>query len=255
MSETTSRIEKIIDEAYDTKTFVFGWDAEIRPGQFAMVWVPGVDEIPMSISGINARTKSITVKAIGEATRKLHELKVGDAIRVRGPYGKGFDLSRGEMLIIGGGVGTAAVMPAIVQTGADAIIAARSEKDVIMDGLAERYSKNLRIATDDGSKGFHGNAVQLLKEMAKEKHYDCVLACGPEVMLHFTYEACKELGLGCQLSMERLMKCGAGACGCCVMDGMRVCKDGPVFDETQIPALTEFWRSKRDGCGRSVKLR
>jgi len=255
MSEAVVLIENVIDEAYDTKTFVFGWDEEVKPGQFVMVWVPGIDEIPMSVSGINARTKSITVKAIGEATNKIHELKTGDRMRIRGPYGNGFDLSRGELLIIGGGVGTAAVMPAIVQTGADAIIAARSSRDVIMDDLAKRYSKNLQIATDDGSRGFHGNAVQMMKEMVSRKHYDCVLACGPEVMLYFTYKACEELGLKCQLSMERYMKCGAGICGCCVMDDMRVCKDGPVFDETQIPKLTEFWTSKRDPSGRIVKFR
>ena len=129
----------MIEESYDTKTFVFGWNEEVRPGQFVMVWVPGLDEIPMSVSGINARTKSITVKAIGEATRKIHELGVGDRIRIRGPYGNGFDLSRGEMLVVGGGVGTAAVIPAIVQSGADAIIAARTKDDVIMDDLASAF--------------------------------------------------------------------------------------------------------------------
>ncbi len=256
MNDSVVVIERVIDEAYDTKTFVFEWDAEAKPGQFVMVWVPGVDEIPMSLSGIGDRSKSITVKAIGEATKALHQLKVDDRLRIRGPYGNGFDLSApGEKLIIGGGVGTAAVMPAIVATGADSIIAARSDRDVIMDDLAGRFSRNLRIATDDGSRGFHGNAVQLMREMAAEKHYDCVLACGPEVMLYFTYKACQELGIKCQLSLERYMKCGAGVCGCCVMDDMRVCKDGPVFDQDQIAKLSEFGSAKRDACGRLVKFR
>ncbi len=256
MSDAVVRIEKVVDEAYDTKTFVFEWDAEARPGQFVMVWVPGIDEIPMSLSGIGERSKSITVKAIGEATKALHRLTAGDALRIRGPYGNGFDLSSpGEKLIIGGGVGTAAVMPAIMATGADAIIAARSDKDIIFEDLAGRFSRNLRIATDDGSKGFHGNAVQLMREMASEKRYDCVLACGPEVMLYFTYKACQELGVKCQLSLERYMKCGAGACGCCVIDEYRVCKDGPVFDQDRISMLKEFGTSKRDACGRLVRFR
>lgn len=248
-------IKSVIDEAYDTKTFVFDWSAEAKPGQFIMIWIPGMDEIPMSISGITETTKSITVKAIGEATRKLHEMVPGDRLRIRGPYGNGFNLDCGEKLIIGGGVGTAAVMPAIVATGADTIIAARSDKDVIMDEVASSNSDNVWIATDDGSRGFHGNAVQLMKEKVAEKHYDCVLACGPEVMLYFTYKACQELGLKCQLSLERYMKCGAGVCGCCVMDDSRICRDGPVFNEEQISKLTEFGVSKRDECGRIVKFR
>lgn len=248
-------IKSVIDEAYDTKTFVFDWSAEAKPGQFIMIWIPGMDEIPMSISGITETTKIITVKAIGEATRKLHEMVPGDRLKIRGPYGNGFNLDCGEKLIIGGGVGTAAVMPAIVATGADTIIAARSDKDVIMDEIASSNSDNVWIATDDGSRGFHGNAVQLMKEKVAEKHYDCVLACGPEVMLYFTYKACQELGLKCQLSLERYMKCGAGVCGCCVMDDSRICRDGPVFNEEQISKLTEFGVSKRDECGRIVKFR
>lgn len=248
-------IERVVDECYDTKTFVFRWDADVRPGQFVMVWVPGVDEIPMSVSGIDGDEKSITVKAIGDATRALHQLKAGDRLRIRGPFGNGFDLNCGEMLVIGGGVGTAAIMPIVTSAGADTIIAARSDRDVIMEGVASKHTDSLWIATDDGSRGFHGNAVQLMRERLAEKKYDCVLACGPEVMLWFTYKACEELGVECQLSLERYMKCGAGVCGCCVMDDSRVCRDGPVFTREQISRLTEFGTSKRDACGRVVKFR
>ena len=254
MSEVV-KIKKIIDEAYDTKTFIFDWDADVRPGQFIMIWIPGTDEIPMSVSGISEKTKSITVKAIGDATRRLHEFKEGDRLSIRGPFGNGFDLSDKNILIIGGGVGTAAVMPVVVQTGADTIIAARSDRDLIMLDNARSASKNVWIATDDGSAGFHGNAVQLMKEKLKLKEYDCIIACGPEVMLYFTYKACEELDQDCQLSLERYMKCGAGVCGCCVMDDKRICRDGPVFRKDQISQLTEFGVSKRDACGRVVKFR
>ncbi len=248
-------IDRVVDECYDTKTFEFEWDADVKPGQFVMLWIPGVDEIPMSVSGIDGRRKSVTVKAIGEATRAIHQLKAGDRLRIRGPYGNGFDLDAGELLIIGGGVGTAAIMPAVCATGADTIIAARSDRDVIMDRIASDKARTMWIATDDGSRGFHGNAVQLMRERVAEKRYDCVLACGPEVMLWFTYKACQELGLECQLSLERYMKCGAGVCGCCVMDDSRVCRDGPVFDSGKLSRLTEFGVSKRDECGRLVKFR
>ena len=248
------RIIDIVNDSYDTKTFEFQWDEKASPGQFIMVWVPGMEEIPMSLSKTN-RIKSITVKKIGKDTQKLHELRLGDPIRIRGPYGKGFDLKKNKkMLIIGGGVGTAAIMPAVKETGADTIIGARTDKDIIMDDIAAKYVKNLWIATDDGSRGFHGNVVQLMKEKVHENGYETILACGPEIMQYYLYKACVELDLDCQLSLERHMKCGAGVCGCCVMDDMRVCRDGPVFTKEQISRMKDFGVSKRDECGRLVKI-
>lgn len=249
------KILGITDEAYDTKTFEFQMDEKASPGQFVMVWAPGMHEIPMSLSK-TGRIKSITVKAIGEDTRALHSKTVGDVLRVRGPYGRGYVLEPDRRyLIVGGGVGTASILPAVKETGADTIIAARSDKDIILRDRAMKYADNVWIATDDGSEGFHGNAVQLLREKCAEKEYDCVLACGPEVMLYFTLKACQDLGLDCQLSLERFMKCGAGACGCCVMDGQRVCRDGPVFSRAQVEKMKDFGNSKRDECGRVVKFR
>jgi len=248
------RIIDIVNDSHDTKTFEFQWEEKASPGQFIMVWVPGMEEIPMSLSKTN-RIKSITVKKIGKDTQKLHELRLGDPIRIRGPYGKGFDLKKNKkMLIIGGGVGTAAIIPAVKETGADTIIGARTDKDIIMDDVAAKYVKNLWIATDDGSRGFHGNVVQLMKEKVLENGYETVLACGPEIMQYHLYKACVELNIDCQLSLERHMKCGAGVCGCCVMDDMRVCKDGPVFTKEQISKIKDFGVSKRDECGRQVKL-
>jgi dihydroorotate dehydrogenase electron transfer subunit len=249
------RIMGIVNEAYDTKTFEFQWDRDALPGQFVMIWVPGIDEIPMSLSG-TGRIKTVTVKAIGDATRKIHELGIGDVMRIRGPFGNGFKTGKGKKtLIIGGGVGTAAIMPAVREMGSDTVIAARSDKDIIMEDIAMKYARKVYIATDDGSRGFHGNAVQLLRELAASGTYEQVIACGPEVMLYYTYQACIEMNLNCQLSLERYMKCGAGVCGCCMMDGMRVCRDGPVFDRAQIALLSDFGVQKRDECGRVVKLR
>lgn len=249
------KIIGVHNECYDTKTFEFQWDAKAQPGQFAMIWVPGMEEIPMSLSK-TGRIKSITVKAIGESTKRLHELTINDTLRLRGPYGNGYDLKKGRRyLIVGGGVGVASIIPAVKETGADTIIGARTDKDIIMDDLATKYSSNLWISTNDGSRGFHGNAVQLMKEKCAENQYDCVIACGPEVMLYYLYKTCEELDLDCQLSLERHMKCGAGVCGCCVIDDQRVCKDGPVFTREQISKMKDFGTCKRDECGRLVKFR
>ncbi|MDR2846249.1 MAG: dihydroorotate dehydrogenase electron transfer subunit [Candidatus Methanoplasma sp.] len=249
------KIINVADESYDTKTFEFQWDEKASPGQFIMVWVPGMEEIPMSLSKTN-RIKSITTKCIGKDTARLHELGIGDSLRIRGPYGKGFDIKKGrKTLVVGGGVGTAAIIPVVKETGADTIIGARTDKDIILDDIASKYVKNLWISTDDGSRGFHGNAVQLMKEKAAENDYEVVMACGPEIMLYYLHKACIELDIDCQLSLERHMKCGAGVCGCCVMDDMRVCKDGPVFTRDQISKMSDFGTAKRDVSGRIVKFR
>jgi dihydroorotate dehydrogenase electron transfer subunit len=253
MSDTV-RIIDIIEDSHDTKTLEFQWEDKASPGQFIMVWVPGMEEIPMSLSK-TTRIKSITVKNIGKDTQKLHDLSLGDPMRIRGPYGNGFDIKKGKkMLIIGGGVGTAAIIPVIKETGADTIIGARTDKDIIMDDVAAKYVRNLWIATDDGSRGFHGNVVALMKEKFQDNRDDMVIACGAEVMQDHLYNACVELGVDCQLSLERHMKCGAGVCGSCMMDDMRVCKDGPVFTKEQISKMKDFGTSKRDECGRSKKI-
>jgi dihydroorotate dehydrogenase electron transfer subunit len=248
------RIISIVTDSHDTKTFEFQWDEKVSPGQFIMVWVPGMEEVPMSLSK-TSRVKSITVKKIGKDTEKLHELGIGNPIRIRGPYGKGFDLKKSKnILIIGGGVGTASVIPVVRETGADTIIGARTDKDIIMDDIAGKFAKNLWLATDDGSKGFHGNVVQLMREKVKANKYDMVIACGPEIMQYHLYNACVELEIDCQLSLERHMKCGVGVCGSCMMDDMRVCKDGPVFTKEQISKMKDFGVSKRDECGRLVNI-
>lgn len=247
------KIISIKEEAYDTKTFTFNWEKECRPGQFVMVWIPGVDEIPMSLSSTKG-DKSITVKAIGDATRKLHELKKGDTLHVRGPYGNGFTVDKKKkILIVAGGVGMAAVMPLIRDTKADVVLGARTDRDLIFEDEAAKYS-NISISTDDGSEGFHGNAVQLMKQKLSENKYDMIMGCGPEIMLFYLHKACVEEKMECQLSLERHMKCGAGVCGACMMNQNRVCMDGPVFTGEQIDMMNEFGKLKRDASGLLIKL-
>jgi dihydroorotate dehydrogenase electron transfer subunit len=249
-----ARITGVTVESHDTKTIEFQWDEKAKPGQFAMAWVPGMEEIPMSLSR-TGRIKSITVKSIGESTARLHQLSIGDTLRLRGPYGSGYNLKKGvRYLAVGGGIGTASVLPAIRSTGADAIIGARTADDVILYEQAHRYADNIWVSTDDGSRGFHGNAVELMRQVCGEQSYDCVIACGPEVMLKHLYKACVELDLDCQLSLERHMKCGTGLCGCCMIDDQRVCRDGPVFDRSQLDRMTEFGVSRRDACGRLIDI-
>ncbi|MDD3397998.1 MAG: dihydroorotate dehydrogenase electron transfer subunit [Candidatus Methanomethylophilaceae archaeon] len=245
-------IKRIRRESSDVVSLFFDWDAEAAPGQFVMVCIPGLDEVPMSLSTIGPE-KSISIKAIGETTRFLHTMGEGDRISVRGPYGRGFRPD-GRILIVGGGVGMAAMMPLLRSTGADLIIGARKEDELVFLSECREYTKNVWVSTDDGSVGFHGNAVQLMNQVLDEGSYDMVAACGPEVMLYYLHQACMERGLECQLSLERFMKCGVGLCGSCVVDGQRVCAEGPVFDSATLEKLKEFGKFKRDVAGRRVRL-
>jgi len=245
------KIIKKVTESHDTVTFKFQWNKKCKPGQFVMIWIPGCDEIPMSLSSVGD-VKSVTVKAIGEATKKIHELSAGDTMFVRGPYGNGFKVTGKKILVVAGGVGTAAMMPLIRETKADVIMGARNSSELIFEKEISKYSE-LLVSTDDGSKGFHGNAVQLAKEQFS-KGYDMIMGCGPEIMLYYLHKACIEENIKCQLSLERYMKCGAGVCGACMLDEHRVCKDGPIFNEKQISGMKEFGRSKRDSSGILIKL-
>lgn len=256
VTQTSVEITSINVEAEGVTTLRFDWSAPAYPGQFIMVWVPGVDEVPMSLSYLGDR-KGITVKSVGEATRALTSLQVGDRIIVRGPYGRGYHLPRGRILAVGGGTGMASLLPAMERVPSDsmhAAIGARTAKELLFEERARRTCNNVQVSTDDGSKGFHGNAVQLAKEMMNGTRYDMVIACGPERMLFHLHRLCLENGIPCQMSLERYMKCGAGLCGSCAIDGKRVCREGPVFTGEELKELKEFGKWRRDECGGRVKL-
>src|SRR5512137_2457075 len=92
-------------------TLFFGGGLQARPGQFVMIWIPGLDEIPMSLSYIGANEMGVTVKVVGEATDALCSVRRGDRVRIRGPYGRGFDLRGKSPILVAGGVGAAPLLP------------------------------------------------------------------------------------------------------------------------------------------------
>lgn len=255
-SEMVKVLEKV-EEGKGITTLRFKFSGAAIPGQFVMVWIPGVDEIPMSLSFAGPRA-GITVKEVGEATKALSSLKPGDALGVRGPYGRGWSIPSGKVLCVGGGVGMAPIMTAVEavpnRSDIDVAIGARNVGEIIFEKRAKAASDDVRVTTDDGSYGLKGTVVALADQMMKEKSYDMVLGCGPEVMNKFLLKACQDNNVPCQLSLERLMKCGAGLCGSCVIDGLRVCADGPVFSGEDIAKMSEFGKCKRDDAGLRIKL-
>jgi dihydroorotate dehydrogenase electron transfer subunit len=252
------RIEEIVEENSLVKTFRFRDDTPAEPGQFYMVWVPGVDEMPMSVS-YTGSMKGITVHRIGRGTEALHTMSVGDKIGIRGPYGRPYSLQGKRVLMVAGGTAVASLAPLAekaVESGiqVDFALGARDkEKLVFVERLEKRV--DLRIATDDGSAGYHGFVTNLAKELMEKNDYDMVYACGPEIMLYYFFKTTQEMGVKVQFSLERFMKCGIGVCGSCAIGPYLVCRDGPVFTEKEMLNMPEFGNYMRDAAGRKTLLK
>jgi dihydroorotate dehydrogenase electron transfer subunit len=244
-------LTEIKNETPSIKTFFFDRSFSFEPGQFVMVWVPGVDEIPMALSSAN----SITVQKAGDATGAMFELEAGASLGIRGPFGNGF--TQGErMLVIAGGVGAAPLLPlARSDCVMTMLLGARTEKELLfVDQLDE--STDVIIATDDGTLGQHGFVTDLIKDISLAA-YDRIAVCGPEPMMRAVLSTIDSLGFSpkTEFSLHRYMKCGAGICGSCCIDpdGLRVCRDGPVFSGEQLKK-SEFGHYSRDASGRKKNI-
>ena len=244
-------IEEIVNETPTMKTFFFEDDSEPKPGQFYMIWLPGTDEFPMSISHIGKKL-GFTVKRIGLGTKKMHSLKEGDKIWIRGPYGRGFEIINGTALIVGGGSGVATLGPLMDRVKGDVIIAARNKKELLFTNRFQ--GGKVYLATDDGSAGFKGFATELAEILLKRERYDIIYTCGPEIMMRKIIDMALERGIRVQASLERLMKCGIGICDSCTINGYRVCMDGPVFNESELKHMEDLGRYQRDASGRRVPI-
>lgn len=251
-------ISKATTEAPDVKTFLFYYRGSMNPGQFFMIWIPGVDEIPMSVSYIRDEVKGITFRRVGDATTALASLKKGDKIGVRGPYGKGFIIRGKKILFVGGGTGIAMLIPAIERAQqqritATVVLGAKTKNEIFFEKRLQACGSNLYVSTDDGSKGYKGYASHLAEELLTKDSFDSILTCGPEPMMKHLLDITQKTPL--QASIERYMKCGIGLCGqCCVGEGLRVCKEGPVFTRELLNAMPDFGRYTRDAAGRKITV-
>ena len=263
----TVRIEKIVNENPRVKTFYFKDKLcqNARPGQFLMVWIPGVDEIPLSVSGVYPNgLASVTVAKVGEATEAMHKLKQNDLIRVRGPIGNHIEISGNKFLLIGGGTGMAPL--AFLAEKMDEspceitfIIGAKSAHELL---FLERVKKALSgvkskimVFTEDGSFGSKGLATDLLESLLKEENYDVIYACGPEPMIKKTFLIAEEANTPIQVSLERIMRCGIGICGSCIIGKYSVCRDGPIFNSRKIRKLIdELGKYKRSFNGSKIGI-
>jgi len=256
----TVPIREIREETRTTRTFVLDAESpQAEPGQFVMLWLPGVDEKPMSIA--DPAPLTITVARVGPFSTELHRRKVGDRVGWRGPYGRGFSLdeSRPALLVSGGaGVGPIYFLARrAVERGVSVTVAlgARSANDLLYVERFRALGLDLIIATDDGTAGHHGYVTDAISPFTICHAQFAIYACGPEPMLVALHRLCRERDIPGQLSLERYIKCGFGICGQCALNGFLVCQDGPVFDVEQLDGLRDFGQARRSATGRRLPLR
>jgi len=261
------KIQEVKRESPTVKTFTFQDKlcAKAEPGQFVMVWIPGVDEIPMSLSTISQKgLASITVANIGEATKALHQRSRGNILGVRGPYGNGFTLTSGNIMIVGGGTGLVPLMPLtekIVRTTTKItfLLGAETKDELLfLDRIEQMLSKvkaEIIATTEDGSYGLKGVITDQAEQKLAKKRFDMIYACGPEQMIHKMFLLTERYGASLQASLERIMRCAIGLCGSCVIGKLRVCRDGPVLTSEQLREVKdEFGRFKRDFQGKKIPI-
>mgnify|MGYP000218038419 CR=1 FL=1 len=209
---------------------------EPKPGQFFMVWVPGYEEVPMSVSGYDQGVIRISVAKVGETTERLHRIRVGEYLGLKGPLGNGLMVEDKRYLLVGGGYGVAPLvytMKKIHEVGGEVsiIIGARTRSLLLFEEEASRYGE-VYIATDDGSKGYRGTAADLASKILSKSSYDEVVVCGPEPLLVKIATYCMGHNIACRVFAEEYMKCGLGLCGSCTLGNtpIRLCIEGPVID-------------------------
>jgi dihydroorotate dehydrogenase electron transfer subunit len=266
-NQVSVQVSKNITETDTARTILFKMnnpDFKAVPGQFLMVWIPGVDEIPMSISLWDPPNVGITVLPIGEATSSLVSLQKGEWIGIRGPFGSSFTLDSKKALVVGGGIGVAPLRPLVYEllgkgTNVTMLIGAKTAKELVFLEEFSRLSDKgftMKTSTDDGSSGFKGFATDCVKEEMDVQDYDTLYTCGPELMMFGLFEQVRDSKVRFQASLERFMKCGCGVCGTCAMDptGTLVCVDGPIYSENQLSEITEFGKYHRDAMGLKKKF-
>jgi len=243
----------------DTKTIRIETPSYIcktaQPGQFLMIWIPGIDEIPMSISNIVGEHEIwITVKKLGEATSAIHKVTAGGILGLRGPYGNGFSLEGRNALIVAGGIGAAPLLFLTSRLTSKnrkitIVLGARSEGKVTLQKDFEKLLRKNRfssliVATDDGSLGTRGFASDIARVLMEKERYERVYTCGPELMMQKVISTAMSRRLEVEASLERYMRCGIGICGSCYIGKYLVCKDGPVFSSEKLKEIVKFLEMK-----------
>jgi NAD(P)H-flavin reductase len=234
------------------------------PGQFNMIYVFGVGEIPISISGdpANPRTLVHTTRAVGSVTKAMDKMRRGDILGIRGPYGVPWPVDHAngqDVVFVAGGIGLAPLRPALYEVVAHRerygkvvfLYGTRTPSDVLfrqeLENWRARFDLEIYVTVDRAMSGWRGNVgvvTNLISRAPFDPRNTMAFVCGPEVMMRFTTMELHKRGVDNEhifVSMERNMKCAIGLCGHCQFGSVFVCKDGPVFRYSQIKDMLVKW--------------
>lgn len=213
-----------------------------QPGQFVNIKLVAPAQHllrhPFGVAGVDTKegTLDLIYRAVGEFTYHLTALQAGHKVDVLGPLGHGFDLSAKSALLVGGGTGLAPLLFLAAKLGAqktDVLMGGRTQGDLFWQNIYAPHARQIFVTSDDGSVGTRGTVMAKLPALLQENKYDFVYTCGPSAMMQAVAACCKEHNVKCQVSLERYMACGLGACLSCTCQGrekrLKVCTDGPVF--------------------------
>jgi dihydroorotate dehydrogenase electron transfer subunit len=222
---------------------------DIRGGQFIHLGLPSLEahilRRPISVYAADAQegTLELIYQAIGDGTRWLARAGRGTELDAIGPLGRGWQPPKetGSALIIAGGVGLAPLnmlVDTLVKTAdVQLLVGAQSADRLVLPSTRESRVA-VTVTTDDGSKGSKGFVTDLARRLLETSRFDYIATCGPEPMQRIVVALAEEFDVPCEVSLERRMACGIGACLSCVVQtvegGKRVCVDGPVFDAREV---------------------
>ncbi|OLS32099.1 MAG: Sulfhydrogenase 1 subunit gamma [Candidatus Heimdallarchaeota archaeon AB_125] len=269
---------KIVDkweECFETFSFKLQLPVKVqgaKPGQFIMLWIPGEDEYPVGIAGLENNILEVGIARMGEGTEAMHRKEVGDFVGIRGFYGKPFTPPEDvNHLLIGGGFGVVPLKMLI-----ETLMKSEKKQDIhVFEGARTKnrlmYLKWLQelhdqgeitfhVCTDDGSFGYQGFPTVALEEfLQKTKTPSVIYAAGPERMMKFIFDLGKKYPkvIDMQMSLAgRYMRCGFGACANCAVDptGWRICVDGPIFNTEKLEKISDFGVYERLDTGEKKKL-
>ncbi|MBU0630045.1 MAG: FAD/NAD(P)-binding protein [Candidatus Margulisbacteria bacterium] len=261
-----AEIKKVIVETPQIKTFVLEPEKGLPflSGQFMQVTVPGVGECPFTPSSDpkNSETIEFTVMKTGQATGAMHELKPGEMVGLRGPFGRPYplpDFHGKDIYIIGGGVGIAPLRALLLAlfheldqlNKIELRLGARSPDDLPfkkeMADWGKREKTSLVLTVDRGSESWTGKVgvvTGIMQPGDVKPDLAVAIVCGPPVMMKFATKKLLDLGIGDKniyLSMEKNMSCGIGKCFHCNLGSHLCCKDGPVFTWEQVKEIPDPW--------------
>lgn len=210
------------------------------PGQFYMIKGLNGDYLlprPISVHNYQDGKLRLLYRVSGHGTDQISRMKVNDNIQVFGPLGNGFDIAllNGKIAIVGGGIGIAPLLYLMknIESKKPDVYLGFKDETFCLEGFGPNRNE-LIVVTEDGNTGHKGYVTDFINV----KDYDIVITCGPEIMMEKIIRACLEKNVEVYASMEKRMACGVGACLGCVINtkngNKRVCKDGPVFNGTDL---------------------